>query len=323
MPSTAGLLAGPTPIQRADRLGAAIGLRPGGLWIKRDDLTPLAGGGNKVRKLDYLCAAALAAGADVLVTGGGAQSNHVRLTAAAGRRLGLDVVAVFSGEAPPDASGNIVVDALFGLTMIWTGKAQFTDLEAEIATISNRLAASGRRPYDIPIGGADQVGSQGYLVAAAELQAQVPDIELVIVPAGSGGTHAGLVAGFGDHERVLSVNVGAFEDVAERVARLADRTAAFAGRPNPSGSARVDERYTDAGYGAEVEDARAAMRLAARTEGLVLDPVYTGKALAALMAGVSEGSIDAGMRIIFVHCGGAYGLLSARYSNWVADWGTS
>jgi 1-aminocyclopropane-1-carboxylate deaminase/D-cysteine desulfhydrase-like pyridoxal-dependent ACC family enzyme len=314
------LLSGQTPVETADRLGAAIGLAPGRLWIKRDDLTPLAGGGNKVRKLDHLCAAALAAGADVLVTGGGAQSNHVRLTAAAGRRLGLDVVAVFSGEAPPDASGNVVIDALFGLTMIWTGKADLVDVEAEIATVSDRLAASGRRPYAIPIGGADRVGSQGYVLAAAEIQAQVPDVDLVVVPAGSGGTHAGLVAGFGDHERVLGVNVGAFQDVAGRVARLADQTAAFAGRPNPSGSAHVDERYTDAGYGAEVEDARAAMRLAARTEGLVLDPVYTGKALAALIAGISERSIDAGTRIVFVHCGGAYGLLSARYSNWIADW---
>jgi L-cysteate sulfo-lyase len=322
MSSTAGLLSGPTPVQRADRLGAAIGLTSGELWIKRDDLTPLAGGGNKVRKLDHLCAAALAAGADVLVTGGGAQSNHVRLTAAAGRRLGFDVVAVFSGEAPPDASGNIVIDALFGLTMIWTGKTRFADLEAEIATVRDRLAADGRRPYDIPIGGADPVGSQGYVVAAAELQQQVPGFELVVVPAGSGGTQAGLVAGLGDHDRVLGVNVGAFEDVAARVARLADETAAFAGRPTPSGSARVDERYTAAGYGAEVEAARAAMQLAARTEGLVLDPVYTGKALAALMSGVSEGSIDAGMRIIFVHCGGAYGLLSRRYSNWIANWVT-
>jgi D-cysteine desulfhydrase len=320
MSPTVGLLSGPTPVQRADRLGAAIGLRPGGLWIKRDDLTPLAGGGNKVRKLDHLCAAALDAGADVLVTGGGAQSNHVRLTAAAGRRLGLDVVGVFSGEAPPNASGNIVVDALFDLTMMWTGKANFVDLEAEIANASEQLAASGRRPYRIPIGGADPVGSQGYVAAAAELQAQVPEFDLVVVPAGSGGTQAGLVAGFGNHGRVLGVNVGAFHDVAVRVAHLADQTAALAGRPNPSGAARVDERFTDAGYGAEIDDARAAMRLAARTEGLVLDPVYTGKAMAALMAGVSERSIDAGTRIIFVHCGGAFGLLSARYSNWIADW---
>jgi 1-aminocyclopropane-1-carboxylate deaminase/D-cysteine desulfhydrase-like pyridoxal-dependent ACC family enzyme len=143
---------------------------------------------------------------------------------------------------------------------------------------------------------------------------------LVIVPAGSGGTQAGLVAGFGQHGRVLGVNVGAFPDVVERVARLADQTAAFAGRPNPSGAVRLDERYAAAGYGAEVDDARAAMRLAARTEGLVLDPVYTGKAMAALIAGISEGSIDAATRIVFVHCGGAYGLLSARYSNWIADW---
>ncbi|MEV4517398.1 pyridoxal-phosphate dependent enzyme [Dactylosporangium sp. NPDC049525] len=323
MSSPAGLLSGPTPMDRADRLGDAIGLAPGRLWIKRDDLTPLAGGGNKVRKLDHLCAAALAAGADVLVTGGGAQSNHVRLTAAAGRRLGLDVVAVFAGEAPAAASGNIVIDALLDITMIWTGKTRLAEVEAEIAAAGERLAASGRRPYVIPVGGADQVGSQGYVVAAAELELQVPGFDLVVVPAGSGGTHAGLAAGLGDHDRVLGVNVGAFEDVAVRIARLTDQTAAFAGRPNPSGSVRVDERYTAAGYGAELPDARTAMRLAARTEGLILDPVYTGKALAALMAGIAERSIAVDTRIIFVHCGGTYGLLSDRYSNWIADWTSS
>src|SRR3569833_2693391 len=184
MLTTAGLLSGPPPAERADRLGAAIGLRPGGLWVKRDDLTPLAGGGNKVRKLDHLCAAAIAAGADVLVTGGGAQSNHVRLTAAAGRRLGLDVVAVFSGDAPPDAYGNLVIDALIGNTMIWTGKTRLADVEAEINAAGRRLAASGRRPYAIPGGGADQVGSQGYVAAAAELQEQLPGFDLVVVPAG-------------------------------------------------------------------------------------------------------------------------------------------
>ncbi len=307
-------------MDRADRLGAAIGLAPGRLWIKRDDLTPLAGGGNKVRKLDHLCAAALDAGADVLVTGGGAQSNHVRLTAAAGRRLGLDVVAVLSGEAPPVASGNLVIDALLDLTMIWTGRTRLAEVEAEIAAAGERLAAQGRRPYVIPVGGADRVGSQGYVAAADEILLQVPDVDLVVVPAGSGGTHAGLVAGMGDHERVLGVNVGAFEDVAGRIARLADQTAEFAGRPIPSGLVRVDERYCAAGYGAELDDARAAMRLAARTEGLVLDPVYTGKALAALAAGISERSVGTGTRIVFVHCGGTYGLLSARYSNWAAGW---
>lgn len=307
-------------MDRADRLGAAIGLAPGRLWVKRDDLTPLAGGGNKVRKLEHLCAAALAAGADVLVTGGGAQSNHVRLTAAAGRRLGLDVVAVLSGEAPAAASGNLVIDALLDLTMIWTGRTRLAEVEAEIATVGERLTASGRRPYVIPIGGADRVGSQGYVDAAAEILLQVPDVDLVVVPAGSGGTHAGLVAGMGDHERVLGVNVGAFSDVAGRISRLADQTAGFAGRPNPSGSVRVDERYSSAGYGAELDETRAAMRLAARTEGLILDPVYTGKALAALMAGLTERLIDTDTRIVFVHCGGTYGLLSTRYSNWIADW---
>jgi 1-aminocyclopropane-1-carboxylate deaminase/D-cysteine desulfhydrase-like pyridoxal-dependent ACC family enzyme len=227
--STCGLMLGPTPLQPADRLGEALGLAPGRLFVKRDDLTPLAGGGNKVRKLDHLCAAALAAGADVLVTGGGPQSNHVRATAAAARVLGLDVVAVLSGDRPAAASGNLVIDALMGALLVWTGLTSLAEVETAIAAEGERLRAAGRHPYVIPVGGADPVGSQGYIAAAAELNAQLPDIDLVATLAGSGGTQAGLTAGFGSHERVLGVSVGAFPDIRERIQRLARQAAALGG----------------------------------------------------------------------------------------------
>jgi D-cysteine desulfhydrase len=315
---TAGLLNGPTPLEPADRLGKALGLAPGQLWIKRDDLTPLAGGGNKVRKLDHLCGAALAAGADVLVTGGAPQSNHVRLTAAAARRLGFDVVAVMSGDAPTRASGNLVVDSLLGAELVWTGRPTLADVDAALAEEAARLTAQGRRPYVIPVGGASPLGSQGYIAAADELLWQKPDLDLVVVPASTGGTQAGLVAGFGSHDRVLGVSAAGFEDIEDRVGRLAAGSADLAGREPPTGTPRVDMRYAPAGYAAELDDVLAAMRLAARTEALVLDPVYTGKAMAGLAAGLAEGSVTAGGPVVFVHCGGAYGMLSDRFADWVA-----
>jgi 1-aminocyclopropane-1-carboxylate deaminase/D-cysteine desulfhydrase-like pyridoxal-dependent ACC family enzyme len=318
-PATAGLMLGPTPLQRADRLGRAVGLDAGQLWVKRDDLTPLGGGGNKVRKLDHLCGAALEADADILVTGGGPQSNHVRLTAAAARHLGLDAVVVFTGDPPAQPSGNLVVDALFEPVVVWTGLASLAELEAAIDAEGSRLTAAGRRPYVIPVGGAHPIGSQGYVAAADEMCGQLAGTPaLVVTPAGSGGTQAGLAAGLGRHEAVLGVGVGAFPDLAQRVGRLADEASALAGRPAPTGTPRIDTRYDRAGYGAELEPVREAMHLAARTEGLVLDPVYTGKALAALAAGLAEGSLSPDGPVVFLHCGGAYGLLSTRYSAWAA-----
>jgi D-cysteine desulfhydrase len=310
---------GPTPLQRADRLGAALGLAPGQFYVKRDDLTPLAGGGNKVRKLDHLCAAALDAGADVLITGGGPQSNHVRATAAAARALGLDAVAVLAGDKPAAASGNLVVDALMGTTLVWTGLSALADVEHAIGAESRRIASTGLRPYSIPIGGADPIGTRGYVDAAAEIEAQLPGVELVVTPAGSGGTQAGLAVGLGTHERVFGVNVGAFVDIRDRVGRLAAQTAARAGLPAPAGAARVDERFAAAGYGATLDEVRVALRLAARTEGLLLDPVYTGKALAGLIATLSDGSLGRPDPIVFLHCGGAFGLLSDRYADWATQ----
>jgi len=315
---TAGLLHGPTPLEPAERLGKALGLAPGQLWIKRDDLTPLAGGGNKVRKLDHLCADALAAGADVLVTGGAPQSNHVRLTAAAARRLGFDVVAVMSGDAPAHASGNLVVDALLGVELVWTGRASLAEVEAVLDHVARRLSSAGRRPYVVPVGGANALGSQGYVVAADELLWQLPNLDLVVVPSSTGGTHAGLVAGLGSHERVLGISAAAFVDIEARVGRLANEAAEFAGREPPTGRPNVDMRYDAAGYAAPIDAVAEAMRLAARTEALVLDPVYTGKALAGLAEGLAEGSVAPSGPVVFVHCGGAYGLLSEPFGAWAA-----
>jgi L-cysteate sulfo-lyase len=187
-------------------------------------------------------------------------------------------------------------------------------IEAETA----RRRDQGRKPYPITVGGADPIGSRGYLDAARELREQVPDVGLVVVADGSGGMHAGLAVGFGSYERVLGISAGAFPDIEARVSRLAVATARSADLAVPSGVPVVSMRFAPAGYGTELDEVRDALRLAARTEGLILDPVYTGKALAALHAGLAEGGVDKEQTIVFVHSGGVYGLLSERYANWAA-----
>jgi len=314
----------PTPLEPADRLGAALGMEPGALWVKRDDLTGLGAGGNKARKLDYLCAAALDAGADVLVTGGGPQSNHVRMTAAAANRLGLDCAVVMAGPRPGVPTGNVLLVELLGPSVEWIGLNEgpmdYYAIEAAIDGTAERLAAEGRRPYRMPIGGASAVGALGYVHAAAELRAQAAgtggDIDVVVVAGGSGGTHAGLAAGLGDLGLVLGVDVGARPDLDVVVPAKAAEVAALAGLPAPQGRVRVDHDRVGPGYGGATEECRQALLLAARTEGLILDPVYTGKAMAGLIAARSDGTIGPGARTVFLHTGGMPALFASAYAAW-------
>ncbi len=351
-----------------DRLGAHLGMAPGRLWVKRDDMTGLAGGGNKARKLEYLCADALERGCDTLVTGGGAQSNHVRMTAAAANRLGLACTIVLNGERPESPSGNVVLDELLGPEIVWAardGELDYYGIEVAIDDACRRLTAAGRRPYAMPIGGASTVGALGYARAAVELMAQDPDFDLIVVADGSGGTHAGLVAGLGDHRAVYGVDVGARPNLDETIPRKAAEVAALGGFPVPVGdpgperpsergdgperpsergdgperpsergdgperpSERGDrpgrhplavidhDRFGDA-YGAQTEQTRQAMRLAARTEGLILDPVYTGKAMAGLVAGVASGRIASETRVVFIHTGGLPALFASGFPEWL------
>src|SRR5436305_1625479 len=196
----------PTPLEPADRLGTALGLAPGALWVKRDDQTGLGGGGNKARKLEYLCADAVAQGCDTLVTGGGRQSNHVRMTAAAANKLGLRCTVVLSSDEPEAPTGNVVLDELLGPDIVWAGRLDYYGVEDEIERTCGRLSSEGRRPYLMPIGGASAVGALGYVRAALEVAADVPDVDLVVVADGSGGTHAGLAAGLGTHGKVLGID---------------------------------------------------------------------------------------------------------------------
>ncbi|MEO7428903.1 MAG: D-cysteine desulfhydrase family protein [Acidimicrobiales bacterium] len=308
----------PTPVQPMDRLGAAIGLEAGRLWVKRDDLTGLAGGGNKVRKLEHLCADALAQGCDVLVTGGGEQSNHARLTAAAANRLGLDCTIVLAGDPVAVPTGNVVLDHLLGPEIVWAGPIGYYALEQRMRDEAEHHRAECRRPYLIPVGGASTIGELGYVVAALELLDQLHDVSFVVTADGSGGTHAGLVAGLGSHVLVLGVDAGTRPDLDTVVPVKAAEAAALAELAEPTGTVQVDHDRFGAGYGATTDACREALDLAARLEGLILDPVYTGKALAGLIAAVRDGRAPHDGALVFMHTGGMPALFEPRYAMWAA-----
>ncbi|MFF9086221.1 D-cysteine desulfhydrase family protein [Streptomyces sp. NPDC014991] len=294
----------PTPVEPAPRLAAALGLGPGDLWVKRDDLTGLGAGGNKIRKLEWTAGAALAEGADTLVTTGAPQSNHARLTAAAGARLGLDVVLVLRGSPGSSRSGNLALDGLFGARLAWAGEVDRAGLDAAAAEVCVRLRAAGARPALIPFGGSGTLGARGYVRCGEELREQVPDLRTAVVALGSGGTMAGLVAALGAAS-VLGVDVGALPDPAAAVAEFA---APLTPETVTAQGLRVRRDQVGDGYAVLTGPVREALRLAARTEGLVLDPTYTGRALAGLHAAVRDGTVRPGEKTVLVHTGGLPGL---------------
>ncbi|WP_416482599.1 pyridoxal-phosphate dependent enzyme [Streptomyces sp. CL12] len=294
----------PTPLEPAPRLAAALGLGPEDLWVKRDDLTGLGGGGNKIRKLEWTVGAALAEGADTLVTTGAAQSNHARLTAAAAARLGLDVVLVLRGAPGASRSGNLALDGLFGARLAWAGEVGQAGLDAAAAEVCARLRAEGRRPALIPFGGSGTLGARGYARCGEELRGQLPGLRTAVVALGSGGTMAGLVAALGTGS-VLGVDVGALADPAAAVVAFA---VPLTSQEVTAERLRVRRDQVGAGYAALTDPVAEALRLAARTEGIVLDPTYTGRALAGLAAAVRDGDVRPGEKTVFVHTGGLPGL---------------
>lgn len=304
VPGRADLGVWPTPLEPAPRLAVRLGLRAADLWVKRDDWLGLGGGGSKLRKLEFLCARALAEGATTLVTSGAAQSNYCRLTAAAARRLGLGVVLVLQGDGPTAAqrTGNLTLDGLFGADVRWAGAVESHALGAAAEAVAQELRDGGATPAVLPFGGSDALAARGYLACAAELEEQAPDLEHVVVAVGSGATMAGLVAGLGA-ERVLGVDAGAVPDAERRVASMVDELVPGTTRP-----LRLDTAQVAPGYEELSAAARRAMDDAAQCEGIVLDPVYTAKALAGLAAAVTAGTIRPGQRTAFVHTGGLPGL---------------
>ena len=306
----------PTPLHPLDRLGAHLGLAPGRLWVKRDDLTGLAGGGNKTRKLEYLCADALAQGADTLVTGAGVQSNHCRQTAAAAAKLGLECSLVLGGARPDEITGNVLLDLILGADIVWQEGDLFGGgIDAAIERRAAELADEGAKTYAIPVGGSNAIGALGYVRAAHEIQSQLPDADLVVFGTGSCGTHAGLVAGYGDHSKVLGIRIGERDDMEGLITEKAAETAVLAGLDKPVGECQVEHGYLGDGYGRINEATIEAIELAGRLEGLICDPVYTGKALSGLIGCIRSGRIPKDAKTVFVHTGGLPGLFSNRFKS--------
>ncbi len=297
----------PTPLEPAPRLASMLGLRPGDLWVKRDDLTGLGGGGNKVRKLEHLSAEALRSGATALVTSGAAQSNHARLTAAAAARLGLRCRLVLAGSPPARATGNVALDHLLGADIVWVPHADDVELVERTEEVARLLGDEGERVSLIPYGGSSVTGALGYVDCGCELLHQMPALRHVVVAVGSGGTMAGLVAALGP-DRVLGVDAGAVPDPERRVQELVEGLADAGVEPPVGGPLRFRRDQVGPGYGILTPGATDALRAAARREGLVLDPVYTAKALAGLIAAVTDGDVLAGEPVVFVHTGGMPGL---------------
>ena len=295
----------PTPLDEAPRLSEALGVR---VLIKRDDQTGLALGGNKARKLEYLVADAVQRGCDTLVTAGGQQSNFARMTAAAAARRGLGCHLVLGGHEPARYSGNLILDRLLGPELHFAESDDWRVLEERVRQLAAEL---GPRAYPMPIGGATPTGALAYVAAAEELMTQVerpPD--WVVVADGSGGTHAGLLVGLPPAVRILGVDVS--RSPVRNIAELAAETAALAGRPAPHREI-VTADHVGPHYGAITDECRAAVRLAAKTEGLLLDPVYTGKAMAGLIAAVRQQRI--GGTVIFWHTGGAVALFANAFAD--------
>jgi D-cysteine desulfhydrase len=280
-----------------------MGLRPEDLWVKRDDLVGLGGGGNKVRKLEWLAGTALARGATTLVTSGALQSNHARLTAAAGARLGMDVVLILTGEPAPEESGNLALDGLLGARVVRAVGLDHVAAQALVEEVAAQLRQAGAQPAVIPLGGSSVLGARGYVEAGRELLAQAPDLDVVVVAVGSGGTMAGLVHALGP-ERVLGVDCGAIPQPAATVTELVREMSHAVDEPE----LRLHLDQVGDGYDYMSQQVADAIVITARCEGILLDPIYTGRAMAGLIAAVRQGEIRPGRRVVFLHTGGLPGL---------------
>lgn len=308
-----------TPLQRLERLSPHVGRD---IYVKRDDLTPFALGGNKARKLEYLAADALAQQTDTLITAGAIQSNHVRQTAALAARLGLACVALL--ENPIDTqeqnylhNGNSLLLDLFGTRIEHVDN--LNDPDMLLMTKAERLRATGKRPYVIPIGGSNALGALGYVKAGLELAEQIEALTLdngtLVLASGSGATHAGIALALAHvlpSWRVVGVTVSRSADAQRtKVQGLIQRTAELMSIPVPTEPAiELWDDYFAPRYGEPNAGTVDAIRLLASGQGLLLDPVYTGKAFAGLLDGIHKGLLEEGKPIIFLHTGGAPALFA-------------
>lgn len=304
----------PTPIRKLERISQDLGRN---VWIKRDDLTGVETSGNKIRKLEYVAARALKEKADVLITAGGIQSNHARATAAVAARLGLGCHLVLSISEQPKLEGNYLLDRMFG------AKITFLDENDENASLSETMAAAARsyeaqglRPYLIPVGASDAIGNLGYINAMKEIHEQESSLgicfDAVVCAVGSGGTYSGLFIGneiFRLHKKIIGITVSDNRDYfTKKCAEIIKGTLACLDEPEISDDYCFIDGYKGKGYAISSSDELVFISEVAQKEGIILDPVYTGKAFYGLYQEIRKGHLDDCENILFIHTGGLYGL---------------
>ncbi|NOQ41179.1 MAG: pyridoxal-phosphate dependent enzyme [Desulfuromusa sp.] len=313
----------PTPLEKMERLSEKFGVE---IFFKRDDYTGTELSGNKVRKLEFILHHALKLGADTVITCGGAQSNHCRATAFAAKRLGLKTVLLLrtpDPDQPPPTEANILLDCLVGATIIWITSEQYQQRDQYFAWQAEQLVAAGACPYIIPEGGSNALGAWGYVSTVEELVndvAQLDDTDAVpttvISAIGSGGTSAGLVMGnklFAADFRIVGVNVCDDRDYFQKVIGniINDFQDRYLEQPLvTTADIEILDGYVGKGYALSQPQELEAIRDLARLEGVVLDPVYTGKAYYAMISELEKNPECFGPRIIFLHTGGLFGLFS-------------
>jgi 1-aminocyclopropane-1-carboxylate deaminase/D-cysteine desulfhydrase-like pyridoxal-dependent ACC family enzyme len=304
----------PTPVEEMTRLRTVLGGGPR-LLVKRDDAIGFAFGGNKVRKMRLVAADALASQADTLITSGGVQSNHARVTAAAAAKLGLRAILIASGSPPEEPRANALLDRLLGAEIRYVDTRDARPTAMEHAAAGERQA--GRRPYVIPLGASTPLGAAAFAHAVTELLEQAPPPHVIVHSSSSGGTQAGLIAGCvmaGIQTRIIGIS--ADEPAAALTARIRDILTGLAALLKldahrfDEAPVEVDDGFVGDGYGIATPESRDALGLLARTEALFLDPTYTAKAMAGLIAHLRKGSFRSDQTVLFWHTGGQVAIFS-------------
>jgi len=304
-------------VEELPRLSATLGGPR--LFIKRDDQTGLAFGGNKTRKLEFLVAEALEQGAKTLISGGALQSNHCRQTAAAAARFGIGCILVLNGEMPDEPSANLLLDQLFGAEIVTTPDRK--DRDRVLQETFDKAAADGKKPYLVPYGGSSPTGALGYAFAVEEFMKQNIHADWMVFGTSSGGTHAGLVLGqrvFGFKGKVLGISIDESEEwLKTHVSKLASDASEKLGQRIvfTRDDVLANEDYCRAGYGVLTDAEREAVRLFAKYEGLLLDPVYTGRAAAGMIDLIRKGFFKKDEIVLFWHTGGQPALFAEKYAN--------
>ncbi|WP_088328326.1 D-cysteine desulfhydrase family protein [Lacimicrobium sp. SS2-24] len=304
----------PTPVEPLQRLSEQLNGPP--LWIKRDDLTGLALGGNKTRKLEYILCDAMDIKADCIITAGAIQSNHCRQTAAAAAKLGLECHLVLGGQAPEHCNGNLLLDQLFNARVHWAGEKRKGE---DIPELVKQLKAQGKTPFVVPYGGSNVSGALGYVNAMSELQQQCTEpFSHIVFASASGGTHAGMLNGAklcNMQTQIWGIRIDKSESegqsFAQRVLELTNDTAKHLGLSSFATEAvHLNADYLGGGYAVVGEAERHAIKTLAQVEGILLDPVYTGRAFAGLLDLYRQGAFAADDKVLFWHTGGSPALFA-------------